>query len=81
MTESQSDLRNIACGQDRLAAKYSPLWQVVLGTTAGMLIANMPVVLLGSRFADRLPLTAARRAAALLFLILAAWVGWRGLGG
>ncbi|MCY7354567.1 MAG: TMEM165/GDT1 family protein [Lysobacter sp.] len=64
-----------------LAAKYSPLWQVVLGTTVGMLIANVPVVVLGSRFADRLPLKAARRGAALLFLILAVWVGWRGLGG
>lgn len=64
-----------------LAAKYSPLWQVVLGTTVGMLIANMPVVLLGSRFADRLPLKAARRGAALLFLILAIGVAWRGLGG
>jgi len=63
-----------------LAAKYSPLWQVVLGTTVGMLIANAPVVLLGSRFADRLPLKAARTGAALLFLGLAAWVAWRGLG-
>ncbi len=63
-----------------LAAKYSPLWQVVLGTTVGMLIANMPIVLLGSRFADRLPLKAARTGAALLFLILAGWVAWRGLG-
>lgn len=64
-----------------LAAKYSPLWQVVTGTTAGMLVANLPVVLLGSRFADRLPLKAARTAAATLFLALAAWVAWRGLGG
>ena len=51
-----------------LAAKYSPLWTVVAGTTIGMLLANVPVVLLGSRFADRLPLRAARIAAALLFL-------------
>ena len=39
-----------------LAAKYVPLWQVVAGTTLGMLAANVPVVLLGSRFARRLPL-------------------------
>lgn len=63
-----------------LAAKYSPLWQVVSGSTAGMLIANVPAVLLGSRFADRLPLNAARTGAALLFLMLAAWVAWRGPG-
>jgi hypothetical protein len=39
-----------------LAAQYSPLWQVIVGTTLGMLLANVPVVWLGARFADRLPL-------------------------
>ena len=63
-----------------LAANYVPLWAVVAGTTVGMLLANVPVVLLGSRFADRLPLKAARRVAALVFLLLAGWVAWRGLG-
>jgi putative Ca2+/H+ antiporter (TMEM165/GDT1 family) len=56
-----------------LAAKYSPLWQVVAGTTLGMLVANVPVVALGSRFASRLPLRTARIAAALVFLALGAW--------
>lgn len=63
-----------------LAARYHPLWEVVAGTTAGMLLANVPVVLLGSRFARRLPLRAARHAAAIVFLLLAGWVAWRGLG-
>lgn len=63
-----------------LATRYEPLWQVVVGTTAGMLLANVPVVLLGSRFARRLPLRAARSAAAIVFLALAAWVAWRGVG-
>ena len=63
-----------------LATRYEPLWQVVIGTTLGMLLANVPVVLLGSRFARRLPLRAARIAAAVLFLGLAAWVAWRGVG-
>jgi putative Ca2+/H+ antiporter (TMEM165/GDT1 family) len=63
-----------------LAAKYSPLWQVILGTTVGMLLANVPVVLLGSRFADRLPLKTARLVAALLFLALGVWVALRGIG-
>ncbi|WP_407352623.1 TMEM165/GDT1 family protein [Luteimonas sp. R10] len=65
-----------------LAAKYEAeaLAQVIAGTTLGMLIANLPVVLLGARFADRLPLRAARIAAALLFLVLAVWVAWRGVG-
>ncbi len=63
-----------------LAAKYQPLWEVVVGTTVGMLLANVPVVLLGSRFADRLPLKTARYIAAAVFLGLALWVGVRGLG-
>ncbi|MGH8084105.1 MAG: TMEM165/GDT1 family protein [Lysobacter sp.] len=63
-----------------LAARYSPLWEVIVGTTAGMLAANVPVVLLGSRFADRLPLRAARLVAAAVFLGLAIWVAWQGLG-
>ena len=63
-----------------LAAKAPLLWPVVVGTTLGMLAANVPVVLLGSRFAKRLPLKAARIAAAVLFLALAGWVAWRGVG-
>ena len=62
-----------------LAANYSPLWQVVAGTTVGMLLANVPVVLLGSRFAERLPLRAARVAAALVFLALGLWAAFRGI--
>ena len=60
-----------------LAAQYSPLWQVIVGTTLGMLLANVPVVWLGARFADRLPLRAARITAALLFIALAAWIALR----
>ena len=64
-----------------LAAQYSPLWQVIAGTTLGMAIANVPVVLLGSRFAAKLPLKAARYAAAALFAGLALWVAVGGLPG
>lgn len=60
-----------------LAAQYPPLWQVVLGTTAGMLLANVPVVWLGARCAARLPLRAARWGAALVFAALALWVALR----
>ncbi|PJK11566.1 hypothetical protein CO614_03750 [Lysobacteraceae bacterium NML120232] len=62
-----------------LGAKYDTLWQVVTGTTLGMLLANVPVVLLGSHFAQRLPLKAARFTAALLFLGLGLWVALRGV--
>ena len=56
-----------------LAAQYRPLWQVVAGTTLGMMAANVPVVLLGARFASHIPLRAARVTAALLFLGLGLW--------
>ncbi len=57
-----------------LAAQYHPLWQVVAGTTLGMLLANVPVVWLGARFAAKLPLRAARIGAALLFAALGLWM-------
>ena len=62
-----------------LAAKYPPLWQVVAGTTVGMLLANVPVVVLGSRFSQKLPLKAARIIAACVFLALGAWTLIAGL--
>ena len=63
-----------------LATRYSPLWQVIAGTTLGMLFANLPVVWLGHRFADRLPLKLARSMAAVVFMGLAAWVAVYGIG-
>jgi putative Ca2+/H+ antiporter (TMEM165/GDT1 family) len=60
-----------------LAAQYHPLWQVVAGTTIGMLLANVPVVWLGSRFASKLPLKAARIGAAVLFAVLGLWIALR----
>ncbi|HEX7369029.1 MAG TPA: TMEM165/GDT1 family protein [Rhodanobacteraceae bacterium] len=57
-----------------LGAHYHPLWQVIAGSTAGMLVANVPVVFLGARFAARLPLRATRLAAAALFAIVGIWV-------
>jgi Ca2+/H+ antiporter, TMEM165/GDT1 family len=61
-----------------LAAQLEPLWQIVAGTTAGMLLANVPVVALGSRYADRLPLAMARRTTAALLAVLAVWIAWGG---
>jgi len=53
-----------------LAAQYQALIAVVLGTTLGMMIANVPAVLLGSAMAHRIPLRAVRVSAALLFAVL-----------
>ena len=63
-----------------LATRFDTLWQVVAGTTVGMLLANVPVVAFGSRFAQRLPLRAARLVAALVFLVLGLWAALRGIG-
>jgi len=53
-----------------LAAAYPNLIAVVSGTTLGMLIANIPVVVLGKAFADRLPIKAIHIGAAALFVLL-----------
>jgi putative Ca2+/H+ antiporter (TMEM165/GDT1 family) len=53
-----------------LAAAYSNLGLVVAGTTAGMMLANAPVVFLGKAFAERLPLRAINYAASALFVAL-----------
>ena len=39
-----------------LAAHYSAFYSVVAGTTVGMLIANVPAVLLGDKVATKVPL-------------------------
>lgn len=64
-----------------LAAQYAPLFWVVIGTTVGMLLANVPVVALGARFAHRLPLKYARWGAALLFAALGLWALLTAAGG
>ncbi len=39
-----------------LAARFEQLYAVVLGTTLGMMLANVPAVILGDRLAGKLPL-------------------------
>ena len=63
-----------------LAAQYPDFLLVVIGTTLGMLIANVPVVLAGNFAADRLPLTLIRRLAALAFAALAVYAACQALG-
>jgi putative Ca2+/H+ antiporter (TMEM165/GDT1 family) len=53
-----------------LAARFDSLVAVVLGTTAGMLLADVPVVLIGKSAAARIPMRAVRIAAAVLFAAL-----------
>ena len=53
-----------------LAAQYSSLLAVVLGTTAGMMLANVPAVLLGDRIANALPTRWIHGVAAGIFAVL-----------
>jgi putative Ca2+/H+ antiporter (TMEM165/GDT1 family) len=57
-----------------LAAKFNALAQVVIGTTLGMLLANVPVVFAGNLAAERLPLRAIRIVAASIFAAMGVWV-------
>jgi putative Ca2+/H+ antiporter (TMEM165/GDT1 family) len=53
-----------------LAAQYHAIFTVVAGTTLGMMIANVPAVLLGDRIADRMPVRLVHTIAALIFALL-----------
>jgi putative Ca2+/H+ antiporter (TMEM165/GDT1 family) len=53
-----------------LAARYDALAAVVMGTTIGMMVANVPAVLLGSVAAEKLPVRVVHGIAALIFATL-----------
>ncbi|MEH0743352.1 TMEM165/GDT1 family protein [Vibrio cholerae] len=55
-----------------LGAQFADaLTWVILGTTIGMLAANVPVVVIGKLSADKMPLGLIRKVTALLFVALA----------
>lgn len=57
-----------------LGARFHDALAVTAGTTLGMMLANAPVLWLGDRLADRLPLGKIRVAAAILFVGLGLWL-------
>lgn len=60
-----------------LAARYSPLWAVVMGTTVGMMLANVPAVFLGNWISARMQLLRAIRfVASALFALLGVLALW-----
>jgi len=59
-----------------LAARYDALAAVVAGTTIGMLLANVPAVLLGNVAAEKLPKRLMNAIAAAIFLLLGIAVLW-----
>ncbi len=53
-----------------LGARYEAMFAVALGTTLGMMAANVPVVLFGGALSKRIPAKVMRFAAALIFIAL-----------
>jgi putative Ca2+/H+ antiporter (TMEM165/GDT1 family) len=56
-----------------LAARYHDVVAVAAGTTTGMMIANIPAVLLGAAITKVLPIRRLQIGAALLYLALGLW--------
>ncbi|HTN34738.1 MAG TPA: TMEM165/GDT1 family protein [Marinobacter sp.] len=59
-----------------LAARFTETLWVIIGTTAGMLIANIPVIMVGRWLMERLPFAKVRIGASILFLIMAVVTLW-----
>jgi putative Ca2+/H+ antiporter (TMEM165/GDT1 family) len=53
-----------------LAAQYQAFFSVVAGTTLGMMIANVPAVIVGDKLAHKLPVRLVHSVAAAIFAIL-----------
>ncbi len=56
-----------------LGARYQAVWAVTAGTTLGMMLANVPAVLLGERILRIVPLKLVRIGAAIVFALLGLW--------
>ena len=53
-----------------MAAHYVSVFWVVVGTTLGMLVANVPAVLLGDKLTQKIPVRWVHISAAILFALL-----------
>lgn len=53
-----------------LAAHFDNTYMVVAGTTLGMMIADVPAIFLGNKFAEKIPMKLVHGIAAALFAIL-----------
>ena len=57
-----------------LAARFDQILIVTIGTTIGMMLANVPAVLLGEAATKVVPLDVVRIVAAVLFALIGVWV-------
>ncbi|WP_298052579.1 TMEM165/GDT1 family protein [uncultured Paenalcaligenes sp.] len=63
-----------------LAAQFQAFVQVVIGTTLGMMIANVPAVLLGDRISGTIPVRLVHAIAASIFAVLGVIALGRAIG-
>lgn len=57
-----------------LGARFNDVVAVTMGTTLGMMLANVPAVFLGNELIKRVPLKIVRTIAASLFLVIGLWL-------
>ena len=57
-----------------LAAKFQSVALVTVGTTAGMMLANVPAVFLGEVVTRIVPMKVVRTAAAVVFGVIGLWI-------
>lgn len=60
-----------------LAARFPDPLLVVAGTTLGMLIADVPAVFVGDRFAKKIPMRLVHGVAAVMFAVMGVLTLWR----
>lgn len=61
-----------------LGARYGDIVAVTGGTTLGMMLANVPVVVAGDKLLRRVPLKAVQVIAGTLFIATGVWLLWSG---
>ncbi len=66
-----------------LGARFASVLAVTMGTTLGMMLANVPAVFLGQKLVEKVPMRTVHGIAALIFLTIGLWLlaataGWIG---
>jgi putative Ca2+/H+ antiporter (TMEM165/GDT1 family) len=69
-----ADLRSVLARPTAHPLQAGNIELITLGTTIGMMLANVPAVLLEDVLTKVVPLQHVRRAAALLFAAIGTWV-------
>ncbi len=64
-----------------LSARFDALTAVILGTSVGMILVNLPAAFLGGAMAHRLPLRLIHSLAAIAFIVIGALEIWQAVNG